>query len=149
MDAQADFWDGDPDIDAICRMIYAPECFFDEPIFPFSANKISPFNSQNTFISARVLKDFFLFAHTGRMNDIWASYYVQSKGYKVVYCKPSVYQKRNVHNLVEDMKQEYLGYENSLRLIRDLAEDPAKIKGYLSERSFEAFSLYRRHFSDA
>ena len=34
----ADFWNGDPDIDAICRMEYRPDCKFDEKYFPFSSN---------------------------------------------------------------------------------------------------------------
>ena len=50
----------------------------------------------------------------GRMDDIWAAYYVQAKGCNVVFGKASVYQERNVHDLVRDMKQEYLGYENNL-----------------------------------
>ena len=29
VDVQADFWNGDPDIDAVCRMEHAPECDFD------------------------------------------------------------------------------------------------------------------------
>src|SRR5262245_50131654 len=65
-DVQADFWDGDPDIDAVCRMEHAPECKFDAACFPISSNKLSPFNSQNTFISGRALKDYFLFPHVGR-----------------------------------------------------------------------------------
>lgn len=148
-DIQADFWNGDPDIDAICRMEHAPECEFDPSIFPIASNKISLFNSQNTFIKGALLKDYFLFPHIGRMDDIWASYYVQAKGYKVVYGKPSVYQARNEHDLVKDMKQEYIGYENNLNLVRDLAVAPEKILNYLPERSVQAFNLYRRHFVDA
>lgn len=149
VDIQADFWNGDPDIDAICRMEHAPECDFDPSLFPIASNKMSPFNSQNTFIRGALLKDYFLFPHIGRMDDIWASYYVEAKGYKVVYGKPSVYQDRNEHDLVRDMKQEYLGYENNLNLVRDLAVAPEKILNYLPEQSVQAFNLYRRHFEDA
>jgi len=148
-DIQADFWNGDPDIDAICRMEHAPECNFDPSLFPIASNKISPFNSQNTFIRGSMLKDYFLFPHVGRMDDIWASYYVQAKGHKVVYGKPSVYQARNEHDLVRDMKQEYLGYENNLNLVRELAIAPEEILNYLPEQSIRAFNLYRRHFEDA
>ena len=148
-DIQADFWNGDPDIDAICRMEHAPECEFDPSLFPIASNKMSPFNSQNTFIRGTLLKDYFLFPHVGRMDDIWASYYMEAKGHKVVYGKPSVYQARNEHDLVRDMKQEYLGYENNLNLVRDLAAAPEKILDYLPEQSVRAFNLYRRHFEDA
>jgi hypothetical protein len=145
-DVQADFWNGDPDIDAICRMEHAPECNFDPSFFPMTGDKMSPFNSQNTFIRRSVLKDYFLFPFIGRMDDIWAAYYIQALGAHVVYGKASVYQKRNEHDLVKDMQQEYLGYENNLKLVRDLAESPQALFNYLPERSALAFKLYRRHF---
>jgi hypothetical protein len=148
-DIQADFWDGDPDIDAICRMEHRPECKFDPALFPIASNRLSPFNSQNTFLHARVLPHYFLFPHVGRMDDIWASYYVQAKGFHVVYGPASVYQRRNEHDLIRDMKAEYLGYENNLRLVMDLAEDPERIRRYLPPESARAFTLYRRHFDHA
>jgi hypothetical protein len=145
-DVQADFWNGDPDIDAICRMEHAPECNFDTGYFPMAANKISPFNSQNTFMKGTLLKDYFLFPHVGRMDDIWASYYVQAKGAKVVYGKPTVYQERNPHDLVKDMKQEYMGYENNLKIVTELPADADALLKYLPERSLLAFNLYKKHF---
>jgi hypothetical protein len=145
-DVQADFWDGDPDIDAVCRMIYRPECKFDCSAFPMAANKPSPFNSQNTFLRGELLKDYFLFPHIGRMDDIWAAYYVQAKGAKVVFGKPSVYQKRNEHNLVVDMKREYLGYEHNLEMVSKLIEGPEVVLNYLPQTSRKAFYLYQRHF---
>ena len=143
---QADFWNGDPDIDAICRMEHAPECKFDDVFFPLAANRLAPFNSQNTFITRDCVKDYFLFPHVGRMDDIWAAYYVQAKGYSVVFNRASVYQERNPHDLVRDMCQEYVGYENNLTLVSDLARDPRSITAYLPGRSLWAFELYRRHF---
>ena len=142
-DIQADFWNGDPDIDAICRLEHKPECEFNDNYFPFTSNKFSPFNSQNTFINRKVAADYFLFPHIGRMDDIWAAYYVLSKGNKVVYNKATVYQERNVHNLIDDMKKEYIGYENNLSLIKDLYEDSEKILKYLPERSTAAWNVYR------
>ena len=76
VDIQADFWNGDPDIDAICRMEHAPECNFAASSFPFAANKLAPFNSQNTFLSGKCLPSYFLFPQVGRMDDIWAAYYL-------------------------------------------------------------------------
>jgi hypothetical protein len=146
-DVQADFWDGDPDIDAICRMEHRPECKFDSSAFPIASNKMGPFNSQNTFLSAKLLKDYFLFPHTGRMDDIWASYYVQGLGAKVVWAKASVYQDRNIHNPIRDMKAEYIGYENNLELVSNVAKDPASIVQYLPGKSVEAFRLFQKHFN--
>jgi len=145
-DVQADFWDGDPDIDSICRMEHRPECKFDPACFPMAANKMGPFNSQNTFITKKWLKDYFLFPHAGRMDDIWASYYLQALGAKVVWAKASVYQDRNIHNPVRDMRAEYLGYENNLELVQNIAKDPESIVQYLPGRSIEAFRLFRKHF---
>jgi hypothetical protein len=145
-DVQADFWNGDPDIDAVCRMIHAPECRFDEACFPIASNALAPFDSQNTFLKGSLLRDYFLFPHVGRMDDIWAAYYVEARGAKVVFGKPSVYQARNEHNLVVDMRREYLGYENNLALVGDVARDPEALRKYLPEPALEAFRLYRRHF---
>jgi hypothetical protein len=145
-DIQADFWDGDPDIDAICRMEHHPNCKFKKEYFPLASNKISPFNSQNTFISKKVLPHYFLFPHIGRMDDIWASFYVISKGFKVVYNKASVFQKRNEHDLTKDMLKEFIGYENNLNLIKDLKKNINNINSYIPERSRLAFLRYQKHF---
>jgi len=145
-DIQADFWNGDPDIDAICRMEHHPICKFKDKYFPLASNKVSPFNSQNTFISKKVLPHYFLFPHIGRMDDIWASFYVLSKGFKVVYNKASVFQKRNEHDLTKDMLKEFIGYENNLNLIKDLKKNINNINSYIPERSRLAFLRYQTHF---
>ena len=80
------------------------------------------------------------------MDDIWASYYVEAKGFKVVYNKPSVYQLRNIHDLTKDMLKEFIGYENNLRLIKDLKINVNKINSYIPKRSRLAFLRYQTHF---
>jgi hypothetical protein len=141
---QVIYWDGEPDVDAVCRMIYNPICKFDPNQFPFSSDKISPFNSQNIIIDKSVVKDYFLFPYIGRMDDIWASFYVQSKGYEVVFTKPSVYSDRTLgtvgrYSAIDDMKKEYLGMENNLKLLKELELNPDNIKKYLPEKSWLAF----------
>ncbi|MDP8975711.1 MAG: hypothetical protein M3N28_04960 [Actinomycetota bacterium] len=145
-DVQADFWDGDPDIDAICRMQFAPDCTFDEALFPIAANVMSPFNSQNTFLTAECLADYFLFPHVGRMDDIWGAYYLQGKGARVVFAKASVRQERNPHDPLVDMRREYLGYENNLAIVEAVREDPDALFGFVPEQSVAAFERYRSHF---
>jgi len=145
-DVQADFWNGDPDIDAVCRMEHRPECRFDPAFFPIASNRMGPFNSQNTFLTRRWLPHYFVYPHVGRMDDIWASYYLQALGAKVVWGKASVYQARNLHNPIRDMKAEYLGYEHNLELVQSLAEDPESITRYLPAAAVEALRLYRQHF---
>lgn len=146
VDIQADFWNGDPDIDAICRMRYAPECDFDPENFPFTSNKISPFNSQNTFLTKEVLPHYFMVPGVGRMDDIWAAYHVQSLGYKVVYGKASVEQKRNPQDVTHNMKNEYVGYERAYDLVKDIAAGTYDHKNYWPERAVEAFRLYQEQF---
>ena len=143
-DIQANFWNGDPDIDAVCRMIFKPECNFKKNIFPFFSKKISPFNSQNTLITRKVIKDYFLFPHIGRMDDIWASFYVTSKKYRVLYNEPTVYQQRNVHNLIKDFKDEYIGYVNSLRLVESLYKSSENIYNFLPKKSALAFDEWKK-----
>ena len=61
-------------------MEHAPECEFKEEYFPFTTPNFSPFN-QNTFLSRNVIPDYFLFPHIGRMDDIWASYYLELRDF--------------------------------------------------------------------
>jgi hypothetical protein len=143
-DIQANFWNGDPDIDAVCRMLLKPECKFKKNIFPFFSKKISPFNSQNTLLTRKVIKDYFLYPHIGRMDDIWASFYVTSKKYKVVYNEPTVYQERNVHNLIKDFKDEYIGYVNSLNLVESLYKNSENIYKFLPKKSSLAFDEWKK-----
>jgi hypothetical protein len=146
VDIQADFWNGDPDIAAICRLEHAHECTFDPKPFPIASNRMSPFDSQNTFIHGRMLRDYFMFPEIGRMDDIWPSYYVQAKGLQVVYGRSSVYQERNQHDLMVDLREEYLGGEKNLALVQSLARDPESLFSFLPPRAARAFQLYRKHF---
>jgi hypothetical protein len=139
-DIQADFWNGDPDVDAICRMEHAPDCAFNPAMFPFASPKPSPFNSQNTFLSRKVVPDYFCFPFVGRMDDIWGAYYCWAKGHRVVYSRASVTQERNAHDLTKDFKNEIIGYEHT----HLIADDPSQLQKFVPERSWDAFLEYRR-----
>lgn len=145
-DVQADFWNGDPDIDAVCRMEHAPDCTFEPRCFPIASNRPSPFNSQNTFLARHVVKDYFLAPDVGRSQDIWASFFVQAKGHQVVYGAPSVKQVRNPHDPLLDFAGELPGYQLNSRLVAALMEDPGRLAGFLTPRAVRAFELYQRHF---
>jgi len=145
-DVQADLWHGDPDTDAICRLIYAPYCHIEADPFPLMSNKPAPFNSQNTFLTREWIKHYFMFTGVGRMDDIWAAYYLQACGAKVVFNKPSVTHARNDHDITKDMTLEYLGYEKNLALIEALADSPDRIMEFLPESCQKAFELYRGSF---
>ena len=146
-DIQADFWDGDPDIDALCRVMRRPICHFETSFFPFATNKLSPFDSQNTFITKEVLPYYFVLPHVGRVDDIWASYHVQALGYKVVYSKPSVYQKRNRQSIVKNLGGELLGYRKSRSLIKAINSNRYKVEDFWPERTRKAYKAYRDCFA--
>jgi hypothetical protein len=142
---QADLWNGHPDIDAICRMEHDPWCDF-EGAFPIASNAIAPFNSQNTFLSADLLGDYFVFPGVGRMDDIWGGFYLQGVGANVVFNGPSVLQDRNGHDLIDDMRKEYLGYENNLSIVENVRSDPDIVFNLSPPETRRAFELYRKHF---
>ena len=147
VDIQADFWNGDPDIDALCRLEHAPECEFDPAAFPMASNRMGPFDSQNTFIRGEMLGDYFVLPFVGRMDDIWPSYYVQAKGWRAVYAAPSVRQERNEHDLLRDLRDERPGHDHNLDLVKSLSRDPESLLAFLPGRTAWAFQLYRRHFA--
>lgn len=147
VDIQSDFWDGNPDIDAMCRFIYDPICLFKKEYFPFTSNTFSPFNSQNTFLPRRLLKDYFVFPYVGRMDDIWASYYVQSKGYNIVYGRPTVCQERNIQDTTINMRDEYDGYLNNEKLLKAIKNNPENIKQFMKEENWIAFQEYKKLFN--
>lgn len=146
-DVQADFWDGEPDIDAICRLSGLVKTF-DFKSCPFICKNYSPFNSQNTFISRKAIKDYFMFPKIGRMDDIWASYYMEAKGHKAIYNIATVFQERNDHDIVNDLENELIGYKNTEKLLEALTKDPENIRYFIPEESYKAFKLYQTYFKD-
>jgi len=75
---QADLWDGDPDIDAIARIAWKPCVKFNVDT-PYGTHVIAPFNSQNTFLIRDCFPDYCVLPFVGRMDDIFASYVLQTK----------------------------------------------------------------------
>lgn len=140
---QADFWNGDPDIDAVCRMIFRPDCTFQADRFPFTSTEFTPFNSQNTFIHRDLLPEYFMFPAIGRMDDIWGAYYLQAAtGVRPVFCRASVTQQRNVHDLTRDFTHEVIGYEKTEPLLNDLAVDARNLFAHIPGVAVAAFQEY-------
>lgn len=140
---QADFWDGDPDIDAICRLPNNPQVKF-KPFNKFASSVIAPFNSQNTFLHRDVIPFYMMIPHVGRMDDIWGAYLLQQSiddHTFICYSSPTVYQDRNVHDLVIDLEQEVIGYRNNPAVLTD------GVLSQLPEESRKAWDLYRKEFS--
>ena len=139
---QADLWDGDPDIDAICRLSKMP-CVKYNPISPYGSNQLSPFNSQNTFIAREAIPYYSMLPFIGRMDDIWAAYVLQKYfPNSVVYNKASVYQDRNPQDLIKNMEEEIIGYRNTLNLLEDLDN----YENYLPKETKQSYKIYRSCF---
>jgi hypothetical protein len=139
---QAEFWDGDPDIDAICRLSKKPIVKF-KPFDPFTTKQLTPFNSQNTFIHRSVLKYYSVFPYTGRMDDIWGSYVMQHHfPNSVIFTKASVYQARNPQDLVKNLENEVIGYRGTLPLLENLH----KYRDLLPDNTVKYFDIYQKYF---
>lgn len=155
---QADLWDGDPDIDAICRIGHRPTVRFNPAMSHYAGDKPMPFNSQNTFLAREVIPQYFLFPDIGRMDDIWAAYWVQKQfGQCVAFYKATVVQKRNEHDLIVDMEKEMLGYKHTLDYVQFLfgGKDQEGFTKYIHgerwptfmpDNAIKAFKLYRSLF---
>ena len=116
---QADLWDGDPDIDAMCRLSKKP-CVKYDILRPYTSNQLAPFNSQNTFLHRSVIPYYMVLPHVGRMDDIWGAYIIQKKfPNSVIYNKATVYQDRNEQDLITNLEKEIIGYRNTLSFLED------------------------------
>ena len=140
---QADLWDGDPDIDAMCRLSFKPIVKFDTTS-PFAAAEISPFNSQNTFIHRDALKHYAVWPYVGRMDDIWGGYYTQKMigADRLIYNRASVYQDRNVQDLITNLEKEIIGYRYTL----DEVKGQYVSTNHRPEETQKFLDIYFNHF---
>ena len=118
--------DGNPDVDAIWRLVMPPlqssEVFSIHRCIGLAKGVWCPFNSQTTWWWPEAYPLMYLPATAPfRMTDIWRSFVAQrclwELGKGVVFHSPAeVVQKRNVHNLLDDFKDEVPGYLNNGRI---------------------------------
>ena len=81
------------------------------------------------------------------MHDIWAAYYLQyKKNVNVIYSKASVFQKRNNHDLVIDLKNEFIGLKQSYLFTKSIINKDFKLKKFFTEKAIMAFKQYQTHF---
>ena len=147
---QADFWDGDPDVDAMTRIVRAPNVKF-KHMNPFSGGPYSPVNSQNTFIAGKYAADYCPFSHIGRHEDIWAGYVFQAyHPSSTIYGLATVEhrQDRSMSSLVRDLEDELYGYKNTLRLLKDLLDvgPEVALERCLPRGGYYAWKAYREYF---
>lgn len=129
---------GDPDIDAYTRLSQAP--FVHEVGEVTRAGYIvdpnmtrTVFNSQNTAFVRELAPAMFMLPGIGRHDDIYASLICQrvmrDRGYVTHFGPPFVWQQRNAHNLINDLKAEIFGMEHIVEFadwldVLDLGQAP-------------------------
>lgn len=111
--------DGDPDVDAICRLTVpsAREVVFHEHgSIALSKGVWCPFNSQSTWWFPEAFPLLYLpIAAPFRMTDIWRSFVAQRclweiGGHVAFHSPAEVVQERNPHDLLGDFTDEVSGY---------------------------------------
>jgi hypothetical protein len=108
--------DQNPDVDAIYRLVAELPVNFDTASnIVLNEGQYCPYNSQNTTTFKEAFPLLYLPAHCSfRMTDIWRSLVAvricHAFGWKVLYHRPTVYQKRNDHDLMRDFADEIDGY---------------------------------------
>jgi hypothetical protein len=115
--------DGDPDVDAVYRMVIGRLCVFDEaPPVVFAEGTATPLNSQNTAFRREAFALMYLPAHvTFRYTDILRGLVAQpilwAAGYRVGVTGATVIQDRNPHDLQADFESEVPMYVTGHRVI--------------------------------
>jgi len=126
-DVQIGIWqglaNGDPDVDAIYRMIVNQACDFDtrEPLV-LGARTFCPFNSQNTMFREEMFPLLYLpstvtFRFTDILRGLIAQPIMQAAGYYLGFHNATVVQKRNPHIYLRDFEQEIPCYLHAQRVI--------------------------------
>lgn len=120
--------DGNPDVDAIYRLIMPLPCDFGRgENIALGTGSICPFNSQNTTWFKEAFPLLYLPSYCNfRMTDIWRSIVAQrvawTCGWSVLFHHSTVWQQRNDHNLMKDFQDEISGYINNVQIARSLSE---------------------------
>ena len=118
--------DENPDVDAVFRLVkILPLNFKRAPSIALGKNTWCPFNSQNTRWFKPAFPLLYLPTYCSfRMTDIWRSFIAQrifwTNDWDLLFHKPTVYQKRNEHNILTDFSEEISGYLNNNKIVETL-----------------------------
>jgi hypothetical protein len=160
--------DGDPDVDAIYRMLRPTGFEFKPNQLPvvLSQSTWSPFNSQNTVFLQPAFSLLYLPSSVNfRLTDIWRSFVAQAAMQRakmsLSFHGPTTVQKRNPHSLYKDFLQEIPGYRHNhqiqnllQRVVENTQSDvpfadllitlwrSLRDSGFVSEAELEIFSLW-------
>jgi flagellar biosynthesis chaperone FliJ len=78
------------------------------------------------------------------MDDIWGSYYTQEiiGVDKLIYNKASVYQDRNVQDLITNLEKEIIGYRHTL----NFTQKPYTDNSHIPEQTQKFLDIYFNSF---
>jgi hypothetical protein len=106
----------DPDVDAVYRLTRPlPQSFRKDRRLALMAGSWCPFNSQNTTWWDDAFPLMYLPATCSfRMTDVWRGFIAQriawTNKWEILFHEPTVWQKRNEHDLTRDFRDEVPGY---------------------------------------
>jgi hypothetical protein len=138
--------DGNPDVDAIWRLVQSTDVRFDsKPSLALARAVWCPFNSQTTWWWPQAYPLLYLPSYcTFRMTDIWRSFIAQrcvwELGGAVTFHSPEVVQDRNQHNLLRDFQDEVPGYLSNAKICHVLGQ--LKLKPGVKSVSENLMSCY-------
>lgn len=120
--------DGDPDVDAIYRLLFKQPLYFmqRDPVLLERGTWCS-FNSQNTLFFREAFPALYLPCHVSfRMTDIWRSFVAQAalwtQDKRIAFRSATVVQERNEHNLMKDFRDEVDGYLRNDEIVTTLQQ---------------------------
>lgn len=122
--------DGDPDVDAVYRLVVGePVTFERRPPVALAPGALCPTNSQNTLWWPDAFPLLYLPSHCSfRMTDIWrglvAARIAAEQGWHVLFRTSTVHQDRNEHDFVRDFAQEVDGYLRNAGIVEVLEATP-------------------------
>lgn len=114
--------DGDPDVDAIHRLVEnRPPSFQDRDPVILGNGTLCPFNSQATAFRIALFPLLYLpvsvtFRFTDILRGLVAQPILWAAGYSLGFTKALVVQQRNPHDLLEDFESELPGYLHAERI---------------------------------
>lgn len=119
--------DGDPDVDAIYRLVgEMPVHFSEGPPVVLASGSWCPFNSQNTTWFPEAFPLLYLPVYCSwRTTDIWRSFVAQrilgANGWGLAFHQATVWHDRNEHDLLRDFEEEIPGYLNNEEIVARLS----------------------------
>lgn len=114
---------GDPDVDAIYRLVDNSPCTFEsKPPIVLNKGTISPYNSQNTatFRAAfplLYLPSYVSFRFTDILRGLIGQVILWDHGYRLGFHEATVFQERNVHDYMADFVDEIPVYLNARKVV--------------------------------